>query len=63
MHSKSSILATAGCGSSSVTLPVRVLAFMAAIAQTKAKGGGMPKTSRYPMTELPGTLQRSPTWR
>ena len=31
MPSKSSILATAGCGSSSVTLPARVLAFMAAI--------------------------------
>ena len=31
MHSKSSILATGGCGSSSVTLPARVLTFMAAI--------------------------------
>ena len=31
MHSKTSILATASCGSSSVTLPARVLAFMATI--------------------------------
>ena len=31
MRSKSSILATGGCGSSSVTLPARALAFMAAI--------------------------------
>jgi hypothetical protein len=26
---------------------------------SKAKGGVMPKSSRYSMTELPGTLQRS----
>jgi hypothetical protein len=31
MRSKSSSLATGGCGSSSVTLPARVLTFMAAI--------------------------------
>jgi hypothetical protein len=26
---------------------------------SKAKGGAMPKSSRYSVTELPGTLQRS----
>jgi hypothetical protein len=26
---------------------------------SKAKGGAMPKSSRYSITELPGTLQRS----
>jgi cation transport regulator ChaB len=31
----------------------------AAIAPTKAKGGVMPRSSRYSLAVLPGTLQRS----